>query len=117
MCHFWEEVWNLVGFQTTARCTAGAVSLGSRGRCFFTAAGTGDVVETEAKAGEGALLVDPLGAAVETRLRAAVMAGCKVSFGFGAESRDGAAAAAEEGSLPEQRIKIKFLQITWSRKK
>ena len=37
MCHFCEEVWNLVvGFHTTARCTTGTVSLGSRGRCFFS---------------------------------------------------------------------------------
>lgn len=36
MCHFCEEVWNLaVGFHTTALCTTGTVSLGSRGRCFF----------------------------------------------------------------------------------
>ena len=37
MCHFCEEVWNLVvGFHTTALCTTGTVSLGSRGRCFFS---------------------------------------------------------------------------------
>ena len=38
MCHFCEEVWNLVvGLHTTALWTTGTVSLGSRGRCFFTA--------------------------------------------------------------------------------
>ena len=111
MCHFWDDVWNLVGFQTTARCTAWAVSLGSRGRCFFTAAGTGDAEETEVEAEEEAL-VDPLlavvalawpDAAVETRLRAAVMVGCKESFRLEAASRDGAAAAADEGTLPTRK--------------
>lgn len=60
------------------------------------------------EAGEGAP-GDPLVAVValgtrlvETRLRAAVMAGCKVSFRLGADSRDGAAAA-DEASLPEQK--------------
>ncbi len=36
MCHFWEDVWNLVlEFHTTACCTTGTVSRGSKGRCFF----------------------------------------------------------------------------------
>lgn len=35
MCHFWEDVWNLLEEFHTTRCTAGAVSLGSRGLCFF----------------------------------------------------------------------------------
>lgn len=65
-------------------------------------------METEVEAGEEALVgpleaVVALGwpeAAVETRLRAAVMAGCKESFRLGAASLDGAAAAAGS-SLPE----------------
>lgn len=39
-----------VGFHTTARCTTGTVSLGSRGRCFFKA---GAAVEAEEGAGVG----------------------------------------------------------------
>lgn len=36
MCHFWEEVWNLFEEFHTTRWTAGAVSFGRRGLCFFT---------------------------------------------------------------------------------
>lgn len=43
---------------------------------------------------------------METRLRAAVIAGCKESLRLEAASRDGAAAEAEEGSLPGQRKHI-----------
>lgn len=39
-------------------------------------------------------------AAVETRLRAAVMVGCKASFRLEAASRDGVVAVADEGTLP-----------------
>lgn len=63
------------------------------------------------EAGEGALVVllvveVALGcpdAAVETRLRAAVIAGCKESFRLEAASRTGAAAAVDDGCLPGQR--------------
>lgn len=37
---------------------------------------------------------------METRLRAAVIAGCRVSFMLEVTSRDAAAAAVDEGSLP-----------------
>lgn len=40
---------------------------------------------------------------METRLRAAVMAGCKESFRLQAASRDGATDAADEGCLPGQK--------------
>lgn len=77
MCHFCEEVWNLlVGFHTTARCTAGAVSRGSRGRCFFTVAG--DAATEEAAALVAALgtvgrRVEAVVAAKDTTLRGMVM--------------------------------------------
>lgn len=89
--------------------------MGSRGRCFFTAAGSGDVAEAEVEAGEGTP-GEPLVAEVaagwaeaagETRLRAAGTACCKASFRLGADSRDGAAAAADEGGLPEQKTNNK----------
>lgn len=41
-------------------------------------------------------------AAVETRLRAAVMVGCKASFRLEVASRDGVVAVADEGTLPVQ---------------
>ena len=43
-----------VGFQTTAPCTTGTVSLGSRGRCFFNAG----VVEAEEEEGAVAVALD-----------------------------------------------------------
>lgn len=76
----------------------------------MTAAGAGEDVETEAGAGEGEL-EDPLVAAVtlgcpaatvDTRLRAAVMVGCRASFRLEAASREGAAVVAG-GALPAQR--------------
>lgn len=87
MCHFWEEVWNLlVGFHTTARCTTGTVSLGSRGRCFFTA-----VVAEEAVMGAVdvalARVVGPMvvGAAVVkgTMFRGMASGDCDESFTLG----------------------------------
>lgn len=43
-----------VGFHTTALCTTGTVSLGSRGRCFFKAG----VVEAEEEEGAVAVALD-----------------------------------------------------------
>lgn len=43
-----------MGFHTTALCTTGTVSLGSRGRCFFKAG----VVEVEVEGGGVALDAD-----------------------------------------------------------
>lgn len=40
---------------------------------------------------------------METRFRAAVIVGCKVSFRFEATSRDGVVAVADEGTLPMQK--------------
>lgn len=115
MCHFWDDVWNLVGLQTTARCTAWAVSLGSSGRCFFTAVGAADVVET----GEEAL-VDPLVVvvtlgwpedALETRLSAPVIEGCEESLRLEEVSRVEAPDDAEEGCLPEDKDLLSLLCV------
>lgn len=65
-----------------------------------------EVVETEVETAEGALaavlVLGWLVAAVETRLRAAVMVGCKASFRLDVASRDGVVAVADEGTLPVQ---------------
>lgn len=39
---------------------------------------------------------------METRLRAAVMVGCRTSFRFAVTSRDGTTAVADGGALPVQ---------------
>lgn len=91
-CHFCDEVWNLVvGFHTTARCTTGAVSRGSRGRCFFTVDGA---------------LGRRADAVKETMLRGMVMGGWAESLTLGAgeaASRGGGGTALEgAGALPGQ---------------
>lgn len=75
------------------------------------------VAETELEAGEGALIGPPLvvvvlgwpEVAVETRLRAAVTAGCEGSFRLEEDSRAGVAATADEGSLPRSRKEDKIM--------
>lgn len=42
----------MVGFHTTAVCTTGTVSLGSRGRCFLSAGVADATVEVEVEAEE-----------------------------------------------------------------
>lgn len=63
---------------------------------------------------EGGAVVDPLvvvealgwpDAALETRLSAAVMDGCRESFRLEAASRVGVADAADEDSLPKQKAR------------
>lgn len=85
------------------------VSLGSRGRCFFTTPGTGEAAVTEVEAGEGTLLAAAVvvvapgaaEAAAEPRPWAVELACCDDSFCPEEASRDvTAAAAAEDGSLP-----------------
>lgn len=79
-------------------------------------------MKVEAGEGAGALLVGPeLGwpeVVVETRLRAAVMAGCEGSFRLEVEEAScaGETAAADEGNLPRPRkhhkLRWYFLQLS-----
>lgn len=105
MCHFCEDVWNLppVWFHTAGRWAGCTLSLGSRGRCFFTTLEEAGAAGTAA----GVVVAGALGTVVTGA--GGLMAGADVSLGLGEGetlSVDGEAdTLAGAGALPGRKNK------------